>query len=172
MAVGQVVLVRYVGHQMWHERLICAAVSPPEFVVCTPTLDFFAEELDLTNPDLSGLTFYLPDGNRPPGVGPNHVFGFPLLDAVRLFRLLAEGELLAVTERAAQGVPVAAAAPVPAAAAAAAVAPPPGGAAVPVTAAPPAAVAPGAVWVLDEPMVNQEVGDVIPVPAAAPRLGD
>lgn len=170
LAVGQIALVRYAGHQMWHERLICAVVAHPEFVVCTPTLDFFAEELALTNPDLSGLTFYLADGGRPPGVGPQHVFGFPAMDAVRLFRLLAEGELLAVAERAAQGIPAAAPAPAPAVGAAAV--PPPAGVVVPVAAVQPAADAPGSVWVLDEPMINQEVGDVIPVPADAPRLGD
>ncbi|CAE8626360.1 unnamed protein product [Polarella glacialis] len=89
---GHVVLVRYHGAQMWHERLLLAVVSGPEFVVVTPTWDYFAEEIAMTNPDLSGLTQYLPDGTRPQGVGPHHVFGFAAIDAIHYQHLMVEGE--------------------------------------------------------------------------------
>lgn len=169
VSVGDVVLVQYGGYPLWHERLVCAVVVAPEFVVCTPTMDFFAEELSAANQDLSGFESYLLDGSPPPPINPHLIFRFPALDFVRHRRLLAEGERLADLERARLGLaPALAAAVVPAAAVlppVAAEVPPAGGAL-------PAAGAVAPLWVLDEPLLDHEVGDLMPVPAGSPQLGD
>jgi hypothetical protein len=104
---------------------------------------------------------------------------------MRLARLMSEGFRLALVEQVRLGIlppPAVPAAPVviplPAAAAApAAAAPAPAGAVLPIAAAvaplaAAAAVVPAMEWVLDEPLLNHEVGDVMVVPPGAPCLGD
>ena len=169
IAVGDVVLVQYGGFPMWHERLVCAVVVAPEYVVCTPTYDFFAEELSMANPDLSGVEVYMLDGTPPPPINPHMIFGFPAFDFVRHRRLLAERGRLADLERARLGlVPAIAVGGVPVAA----VLPPAAAAVLPAVGALPGAGAGALQWVLDEPLLHHEVGDLMPVPVGAPQLGD
>ena len=75
LAPGQVVLVQY-DEALFHQRLVCGLVDQNEWVVCSPDMEFFVEQLDLQNADLAAIRFYPPGGGSPPGVGAGQVYGF------------------------------------------------------------------------------------------------
>mmetsp|Transcript_90715 Transcript_90715/g.198830 ORF Transcript_90715/g.198830 Transcript_90715/m.198830 type:complete len:125 (-) Transcript_90715:233-607(-) len=85
---GQLAYVRYFDnrgrpYQEYHERLIIGRVRPREFLVRSPTRDYFVEELSRTNPDLADLHMRA-DGALPAGVPLHRVFGFGDLSAEEL----------------------------------------------------------------------------------------
>ena len=187
---------------LWHTRWVLDHVRFNEYVVASPDYDIFTEELSMQNLDLEGLRLRPPGGGMPPGLAGAPVYGFgPMTDADRT-HLLQEGARIAAAERAALGLggppapavappaaPAGGAAPVapPAAAGAAALIPiavPAAAAAAPPAAAAPAAAAPaarpapvhvipaGGAWIIDEPTVDAEMGDVVALPVGSPTLGD
>ena len=58
MEAGSRVFVHYdiPGDPTWHERLLCGCVDGTEWVVATPDLDSFVEDLDpVSNHDITGV---------------------------------------------------------------------------------------------------------------------
>ena len=138
----------------------------------------------------------------PPGLAGAPVYGFGQMTAADRAHLLQEGARIGAAERAARGIvgapapamappgaPAGGAAPaaLPAVAGAAAVIPiagPATGVAAAPAAAAPAAAAPavpaapvhvipiGCAWIIDEPSVDAEMGDIVALPAGALTLGD
>jgi hypothetical protein len=142
-------LGRYIGDNQWHERCVLSWVTGSEFVIATPDLDLYIEQLDLANDDLDAVRFPA-DGAAPIGVPAHLIYGFvPRLAPAGIAALIVEGERMALLERAHRGLPVLTPPPLGAAAAGvgagqpvlAAVAGVPAAAFVPVVAQP-AAVAP------------------------------
>jgi len=43
IANGNIAYVRYDGHEIWHERLICGYIQGDEYLVVTPDFDVFVE---------------------------------------------------------------------------------------------------------------------------------
>ena len=112
LAPGQVVLVQY-DDALFHQRLVCGLVDQNEWVVCSPDLDFFVEQLDLQNADLAAIRFYPPGGGSPPGVAAGQVYGFVAQTPLDIWDLVYNGFLMAVQERASRGLaPLGAALPV------------------------------------------------------------
>ena len=160
LALGTMVLVRY-DTPVFHERLICGQVRDSDHVVCSPTYDFFVEQLDLNNDDLTAIRFYQADGTPPAGVNPAQLFQFPGMTAAQRTALLVEGVRLANVERRALGLVPDLAMPGAAVAGGGGggVAAPAAGAAVP-PAAPPGA-----------PPVAGAAAPLVAAPAAAPPGG-
>jgi hypothetical protein len=193
LAPGRRAWLCYSGVSEWHERLILGHVAGREYVVASPDLDLFVEQIDNANVDLDGVRVAPAAGTLPIGLpGPGmSLYGFAPLSAAVMAQLMSEGAEQAQIEResrglggAAAGVPVGAAAlpvavPAGPAPALAIVAVPVGApaAAAPVAGAGPAGrlprvVAAGGRWVLDEPIVGHEVGEEFNLPLGAVQLGN
>ena len=115
LVVGTVVLIRYDGHDQWHERLILFHIDGAEYLIVTPDWDIYPEVLSRANPDIDGIRLYRLDNNglaaAPAGVGNVHAFA-PLSaeDRAGLFR---EGRELGEQELADRGLPRRVGGPVP-----------------------------------------------------------
>jgi hypothetical protein len=103
LPLGTVVLVRY-DNEEFHERLVCGQVRDADHVVCTPTFDFFVEQLDLGNGDLTAIRFYGTAGNPPAGVNPADIFRFDNITVAQRDALVAEGVRLTNMIRRGQGI--------------------------------------------------------------------
>jgi hypothetical protein len=103
----RVVLVRY-DDALFHERLLCGQVAGSEWVICTPDFDFYVEQLDLQNVDLSGIRFYGSVGGLPVGIAAGGVYCFPPATVREIWDLVDEGRQLAIQERQARGIGLAA----------------------------------------------------------------
>ena len=102
--IGQALLVRYLGGTLWHERVPLARVNRSCFVVVTPELRVYAEQLSL--PPLSGIRFMGADRLLPLDIDEDDVIRFRFrnrpngfLSADDIARLRVEGRLLAISER-------------------------------------------------------------------------
>lgn len=198
--VGSIVFVNY-GDAEYHERLIGGHVERDEYLVVTPDMDMYAEQLSGNNPDLFALRMGGAGGLLPFGIQAGDVYGFGAITAAERAAILLEAGRLCAIEKGQRGlvaapgaalVPVAAAAvhvpaalpPAPAQAAPAA-----GAVAAGIGGAGGYAVAGGAVaamrrggvralapaggmWVLDEPLENFDVGEEFALPAGAARMSD
>ncbi|CAK0891757.1 unnamed protein product, partial [Prorocentrum cordatum] len=170
----------YVGDDLYHERIILSWVAASEYVVGSPDLDIFTEQIDAANADLQGLRLGSTDGRLPFGMGGMQVYRFQVRPAgADLTQLLAEGERHAQVERASRGLaappgaaaragpggvaPVAVPTPLPVA-----VPPAPGVAAAP---PPPRLAGPAGAWVLDEPVDTFVLGQEVPLPPTALDVG-
>ena len=102
---GQRVLVFYdpdPNELLWHERLLCAHVRGHHWIVATPDRDIYLEDLE---EGIEGMVPLGPMGGLPAGWsrGPTYLFrnsAQGLLSKAESGRLQAEGEELAVAERA------------------------------------------------------------------------
>ena len=104
MEAGSRVFVHYdiPGDPTWHERLLCGCVDGSEWVVVTPDLDSFVEDLDpVSNHDITGVrgTWDAPPDN------PEHYYTFTHLTPAASLRLVNEGDLKAMRERRRRGLP-------------------------------------------------------------------
>ena len=195
--VDTLLYVNY-GDNEWHQRLILGHIAAYEYMVVTPTYDFFVEQIGGAGADIETVRLGVHGGGLPLGIDANDVFGFndgagPT--AAERRQLLGEGQTLTEQERAARGLAGAGGAPgvppgavvvgpvapmagppgaiVPAPVALGVGAPPglpPPGVAPPVP-APPAVAPPGGVWVVDEPTETNNVGDLVALPPGAAVLG-
>jgi hypothetical protein len=85
----------------FHERMVCGQVRDADHVVCTPTFEFFVEQLDVADED---IRFYDAAGNPPPGVYPADVCGFNITTGAQREVLVAEGIRIANRVRRSQGI--------------------------------------------------------------------
>ena len=98
---GMTVFVRYVGDDLWHERLLLARVgtSLNVWVICTPDNDLYTESFGNSNDDVDGFRFGTPANVLPPGVPPGRAYRFNVLPTgAALAHLKAEAETLAEAE--------------------------------------------------------------------------
>ncbi|CAK0841452.1 unnamed protein product [Prorocentrum cordatum] len=177
---GSSAFLCYVGDDLYHERIILSWVSASEYVVVSPDLDIFIEQIDAASADLQGLRLGSSDVRLPFGMAGMQVYRFQVRPAgADLTQLLAEGERHAQVERASRGpaAPPGAAAragpggvahvavptPLPVA-----VPPAPGVAAAP---PPPCLAGPAGAWVLDEPVDTFVLGQEVPLPPTALDVG-
>ncbi|CAK0893133.1 unnamed protein product [Prorocentrum cordatum] len=166
---GSAAWVHY-GAGEHHARLVGAHVENDEYAVVTPDFDVFVEQLSFNSGDLEGVRFSASIDVRPRGApAPGSVlYTFAPLATADISELLAEADQVANLERVHRGLPrLGEAARAPGGAAAVAtpvpvVAPAPGGARL---------ASAGGAWVLTEPLVGHDVGDVFTLPVGATVLG-
>ena len=104
MEAGSRVFVHYdiPGDPTWHERLLCGLVEHAEWVVVTPDLDSFVEDLDpVSNHDITGVWG---PGNLPPDAL-QHLYSFVNLTPAASLQLVNDGDLKALRERRRRGLP-------------------------------------------------------------------
>ena len=153
---------------VWHARLLLAHVHHTTWVILTPDLDRYDEQLDQHNVDYTGFEYLGADGNIPPHIPAGSVYGFqPLAPAVLAYHV-QQGQVEAEALRRAMGIVPP---PIPGPPGAVGPAPPaPGG----VVGAPPAPAVAGAnvyVWVALETCGGRQKGDVICVEPAVLPMG-
>ena len=76
ITIGQALLVRYQGYDLWHERVPLARVNRYSSVVVTPELDVYSGQLMM--PPLSGMRFMAADRLLPLGLDENNVHRFSI----------------------------------------------------------------------------------------------
>ena len=147
MQPGDLALVNY-GEvpEVWHTRILLSQVSGTRWMILTPDMDRYDEQLDHLNPDYTDFQFWGPNGDIPARINQHSVYGFRALAPADLAYHMGQARVEAQALVQHMGAPLAAPAapgapppPVP---------PPPPGVlgAAPVVAAPVAPVAaPGAV---------------------------
>lgn len=115
-APGDVVYVNYgEAPPCIHTRLVLDHVEGDEYLIMTPDLDQYVEELSAENGDFTGFHPALPGGAPPHGANPAHIYGFRPMTAVRYGALLQAGQQAAAQERTRRGLGVAPAPGAPAA---------------------------------------------------------
>jgi hypothetical protein len=125
--------------------------APGDFVVCSPDLDIFVEQLEAGNVDLTGFFPGVANGMPPPGVNPAHIYVFQPMRPADYARLLEAGRNEASRERVARGLP-----PVAVAVAGLPVAAPDAGT---------------QVWILAEYVEGRKIGERLIPPAGHPKSG-
>ena len=184
MEPGQLCLVNY-GEvpPLYHVRLLLAPTSVDCWMVLTPDMDSYEEQMSPRNTDLTDFIYLGSHAHIPRHIPANQVYGFAPMDPGSLARHLADGRVAANIIRAGLGMaPLAAGGPAPLPAAPAPPAPiapaaPPGAlggaGAVPVVAG--AGIAD--VWVAMEDSAGRKKGEIIcedpnPLPVGHVLMGN
>jgi hypothetical protein len=162
LSTGSVVLLGYVGEDMFHERLVIGYVAGSEYVVVTPDFDIFVEQLDLANADLSAIRFPTTGGGLPIGIQAGGIYQFAQMSAGEKSALLEEGGRYARVERAQRGLPELVESQVAVGGIAMVI--PVRGALAPSGTIAPRIVPPGGGWIVDEPTKHHDLGDAVAVP--------
>ncbi|CAE7422123.1 unnamed protein product [Symbiodinium natans] len=94
LSKGDFIIVQYhVPEDLWHVRLLLAAVSETLWVIVTPQADLYIEDIGVNSQEISAWRAFDPTGPLPYGVAPGTVHGFRQLpDAAAKQRLFDEGE--------------------------------------------------------------------------------
>jgi hypothetical protein len=152
--VGSVALVRYAiaGAEVWHERQVIAHITDDVYVICTPDMDVYAEDLSITNADLQGLRMRAAVGGVPYGINAATVYPLPAWTVAQQATISQLASVEAAAERLARGV--------------GAVAPPVAGGAVV------AVVAAGRAWVLCETIEGHAIGEQVTFPVGGAVDGE
>ncbi|CAE8609421.1 unnamed protein product [Polarella glacialis] len=87
-----------------HARLCVEHIQGSSWVVATPDLDVFEEDLQAANPDLVGFHRAAANGGLPPGVPAANIYGFGPITQQQLLRIRVQAEGVAAAARAALGV--------------------------------------------------------------------
>ena len=130
MEPGQLCLVNY-GEvpPLYHVRLLLAPTSVDCWMVLTPDMDSYEEQMSPRNTDLTDFIYLGSHAHIPRHIPVNQVYGFAPMDPGSLARHLADGRVAANIIRAGLGMaPLAAGGPAP----------------LPAAPAPPAPIAPAA----------------------------
>ena len=174
MEPGQLCLVNYGERpRLFHVRILLAPTTVDNWVVLTPDMDTYEEQMSALNTDLTEFIYLGPNPAIPAHIPANQVYGFAPMNPGTLAGYLASGKIMANAIRANQGLPALGQAPQAAALAQAV----PGAPVAPVAAvAAPPAVA-GQVWVAVENCEDRRRGDIIcvepnPLPAGSVTLDD
>lgn len=117
MEMGGIALVNYREvPRCWHTRLLLHPIATSRWVIATPDLDIYDEDLSDQNPDFVGFHYSGPGGQIPPHISARTVYGFAPMSATQLGQLMAQGRTYAAANGAqAQADPGPQAAPVAAA---------------------------------------------------------
>lgn len=100
MRPGQLVYVRY-DEPLWHARLLLAVVRDATWVILTPDLDMYAEELSSANLDIYGIRVGRADGALPLSLRGMPLYAFDpgdLPSGAELREWISEGRGLAQLE--------------------------------------------------------------------------
>ena len=189
MESGQLCLVNY-GEvpPCWHSRLLLSQVQGSTWIILTPDMDRYPEQMDQHNGDFVDFEFLGHSANVPARINAAHVYSFRPMTPGDLAQQQQLGRIDADAERANLGLPPLHRGPAPPAAVAAAgvppVAPPPPGllgAAPPVPPVAAAAAGVGAVggpaqpgvmvWVVIEDGGGRKKGDVVCIEPQALPVG-
>ena len=93
MVAGEMVYIEYMGYPgVVHARLLLSLVQDSEWVILTPDLDCYCEDLRPDNPDFS-LFFHIPDGSLPPGIPVQQVYSFRPMTAGSILYTCSKGEM-------------------------------------------------------------------------------
>ena len=188
MEPGHLCLVNY-GERppVYHVRLLLAPTTLDNWVILTPDLDAYEEQMSPRNPDFTDFLYLGAHAHVPAHIPAPQVYGFGPMDPGDLATHMANGRVTANILRAGQGLPplgvgvvAQPAAPAPPVAAPAVVPPPPPGvlgggvAAVPAVAA---AAGVAEVWIAIEDSGGYKRGDQIcedpnPLPPGHVMLGE
>ena len=168
MNAGDIAILNY-GERptTWHMRVLLAPTTDDNWVILTPDLDVYEEQMSRDNPDLVGFHHCGPDGALPPRIHVGSVYAFAPLTPQALRGYMAQGRAEAAQILSERGAPaVGATQEQPAAG----VVGEPAG-------APAAAADPNDTWIAAEDGVAYKKGDVIstdpaPLPVGHVRLGD
>ena len=99
------VLIKYVGYDEWHARILLSEVGDSIWMVITPDGDVFAEDLRAANRDIEQWRLRPQDLSIPYGVNAANVYDFATRPTPpELLHLQRESDLLAVAERLRLGV--------------------------------------------------------------------
>ena len=164
---GQLCLVNYGERpKLFHVRILLAPTTVDNWVVLTPDMDTYEEQMSALNTDFTEFIYLGPNPTIPAHIPANQVYGFAPMSPGTLAGYLASGKIMANAIRANQGLPALGQVPQ---AAGAPVAP------VAAVAAPPAVA--GQVWVAVENCEDRKRGDIIcvepnPLPAGSVALDD
>lgn len=118
MEPGHLCLLNY-GERpvLYHVRILLAATIQDNWVVLTPDMDTYEEQMSLLNADLEEFIYLGSNTNIPPNIPANRAYGFAPLDPGTLANHVANGRVMANVIRAGQGLGALAANPAVAAAA-------------------------------------------------------
>ena len=167
MVAGEMVYIEYMGYPgVVHARLLLSLVQDSEWVILTPDLDCYCEDLRPDNPDFS-LFFHIPDGSLPPGIPVQQVYSFRPMTAREYSLYMQQGRNERDAELLQRGLPI----PVVGGGA--------GAAPVGVGGQAPHADVPGVedggngtMWVLAEMVEGHKIGEQVRVPANMPTVND
>eukprot|EP00974_Lingulodinium_polyedra_P094275 9135630-Lingulodinium_polyedra.AAC.1 len=73
---GREVYVQYAGHALYHRRHLVAHIEWATWVILTPDLDLYPEELSLRNEDLTDVRIIPEDGRPPAGMEGMEAYNF------------------------------------------------------------------------------------------------
>ena len=90
---------------VWHTRLLLAPTNSTCWVILTPDLDAYEEEMDIGNPDFQNFHYAGPTGVIPPHIDRRRVYSFAPLSPGDLGRHMQQGRVTANAIRAAAGLP-------------------------------------------------------------------
>lgn len=153
MQSGDMAYVEYAGFPgVTHARLLLSHLQGTEWIILTPDLDYYAEDLQPANPELSNFV-HVNDGSLPAGIPPAQIYAFADMSARDYGHYMQLGRLERDAELQARGLP-AYVAPVVGA----------GGLAV--------GGAPVSEWVLAEMVEGKKIGDRVVVANNMPQLND
>ena len=106
MNSGDIALVNYGELPVtWHTRLLMSHVALDSWIIVTPDLDVYEEQMSLANGDFTDFRFLGAHGMIPPDIPAASVYGFQPLDPMELARLRVQADALAIGARAAHPVP-------------------------------------------------------------------
>ena len=91
--------------RLYHVRVLLAPTTDDSWVVLTPDLDMYEEELAVSNPDLEDFVYLGSSNTIPRRIPHNQVYGFQPMDPGTLARHMARGRTMANNIRAGLGQP-------------------------------------------------------------------
>ena len=96
MEQGGIALVNY-GEipRCWHTRLLLSHLGDTRWVIATPDLDVYDEDLSIDNEDYTDFHYSGVGGQIPPRISARSVYGFAPMNAAQLGQLMAQGRAYA-----------------------------------------------------------------------------
>ena len=96
MESGGIALLNY-GEvpELWHTRLLLHQTNGANWIIATPDMDVYEEEMDAGNVDLAGFYYSGPDGHVPGHINPARIYGFAPLTPAELGQLMMQGRVMA-----------------------------------------------------------------------------
>ena len=117
MESGGIALVNY-GEvpEIWHTRLLLHRTNGSNWIIATPDMDVYEEEMDAANSDFTGFYYSGPNGHVPGHINAARVYGFAPLTPAEHGQLMMQGRVMAANLGAVVGAVAAVPAAVPGAA--------------------------------------------------------
>ena len=101
MNTGDIALVNYGERPVtWHTRILMSHVCQDFWIILTPNMDYYEEQMSLSNTDYVDFRFLGAGAPIPPDINPMTVYGFGAVDPLTMARLRAQADAMAVGARA------------------------------------------------------------------------